>query len=77
MLTKSQIANGVLVATLAYDLYAARKNKTKFNELQEMNDILLNELNNTLYRNQYMANLLDTNEILMTEFDQIAMNNPM
>jgi len=77
MPNKSQIANGVLVASLAYDMYVCRKNRAKYNELMKENIILLDHLEHAKFVVAYMVRKLGENEIELTEFDMIALSNPM
>ncbi len=77
MLNKSQIANGIFAAALIYDLYISRKNRNRFNEILEENNNLEAQVNHTLYAANYMAQKLADNEIDLSDFDLIALNNPM
>ncbi len=77
MLNKSQIINCICAVTLAYDLYASLENKKRFNKLLERKNTLDEQLDHAIFAANYMAQKLADNEIDLSEFDIIALNNPI
>lgn len=74
---KLKIINVTLVAALACDLYINQKNRAKYKDIQEMNQLLQMNFEHAQYVIEYLGNKLADNEIEIDEFDMIAINNPM
>lgn len=77
MLTKSQIAIGVLAVVAIHDTMVNVKNKKRFNEILEENTTLKSLVNQNAFVARYLVEIINANEIALDEFDMIALNNPM
>lgn len=72
MPTKFQIAAGAFVAIMAYDL-ATHPFRTKYNTLVEHYTELQREHNILCDEMAYLVNLLNENDVVLDEFDLIAL----
>lgn len=73
----AKIVTSLLLLSLAEDYVVHRKNKTIFNAKTERIHALEEALRETLAREDYLYHLLTENRVAPTEFDLIALNNPI
>lgn len=76
MLNKSLFINGVLVAVHFLDARKNRRNKALITQLENDNIELCHEWQKAQARIKYLAAMIDTNEIVLDEFDFIMLNDP-
>ena len=77
MHTKLKIVNGLLVLALAYDFRISRRNRAKHERLLEENTHLQNQFDHVRFIAEYLSTKLYQHEIILDEFDLIALNNPI
>lgn len=74
---KFKITTAILAAGYVYDLYIARKIKTRACEIVDENTTLRDLLAESHKRAEYLASMIDKHEIEIDEFDAIAIMHPM
>jgi hypothetical protein len=77
MHNKLYIVNAVLVAALAYDVVAHRKNKRLIAKVLEENEDLRACAKRNYSQAIYLASIIDAHEITFDEFDLIIINDPV
>ncbi|MEO7398591.1 MAG: hypothetical protein ABIW84_08510 [Ilumatobacteraceae bacterium] len=77
MLNKSLLTNGIFAVALLHDMVTYRKIQKRLNEILEENRVLHGQVDHALYVANYMALKLADNDIDLSDFDIIALNNPM
>lgn len=74
---KYKLISALLVAGYAHDLYIGRKMKARACEIVDENTTLRELLAESHRRAEYLASIVDRNDIELDEFDAIAIINPM
>lgn len=74
---KFKITTALLAAGLIHDLYLGRKMKIRACEIVDENTTLRVHLAESYRRSEYLASIIDRNEIPLDDFDKIAIVNPM
>lgn len=70
-------AHAVCLAGLAYDTWTIFKQSRKIENLLQDNQILMDVIEFRSSQVDYLCGMLDRHEIKITEFDLIAMHNPI
>lgn len=74
---KLMLAGGILAGALVHDIRISMKLRKASLKLVEENKNLRRGLGLTLKQMTYLCQLLDENGVTISEFDIIALNNPM
>lgn len=77
VLSKEHLVIGILLGVMYHDARIHIQNKTKFMEILEERNTLQDELNKAQARVKYLAHMIDRSDAPVTEFDFIALQNPI